>query len=283
MHIPSYKIVLNTALITLSLGSLSLVHAFELGDLGKGSNGKNCAVKCESAPKKGSSVKAKAKKPVVKKEDDADLTMMQKQARQYRGQGFEAQSRGDLQSATSFYQKAVEYDPNYPIPYNDLGVIYEKNGEIDRAEKSYQRAIQADPGYLSAYSNLALIYENNRDLEKAAYYWGKRAELGEAGDPWTTKALQRYNDIRIVTGEVSVDPREQQLLDLVNDVSAKKELWRKDNKELAKHYMEEAEINFRKGNEVLALKKAQDAQQLDPTNDKIIEFIEKLRIRLLSK
>jgi Flp pilus assembly protein TadD len=283
MHIPTYKIILNTTLVTLSIGAFSLAYAFELGDLGKVDNDKGSVASSDSTSQKDVSGKSKKKKPVVKEADDLDLTTLQKQARDYRKQGFEAQSRGDLQNAMSFYQKAIEFDANYPIPYNDLGVIYERNGEIDRAEKSYQSAIQADPGYLSAYSNLALVYENNRDLKNAAYYWGKRAELGEAGDPWTVKARERYNDIRIVTGEVSADPREEQLLDLVKDVSAKKELWRKDNKELAKHYLEEAETSFRKGDEVRALKKAQDAQQLDPTNENIIGFIDKLRIRLLSK
>lgn len=215
--------------------------------------------------------------------DENNLTMLQKQARMYRAQGLEAQARGNLETAMIYYQKAIELDPAYVIAYNDLGIIYEANGQIDRSEESYLKAIKIDPNYLSSYSNLALLYENKRDLKNAYLYWQKRAELGTSDDPWTLKARSRCEDIALILGEKSIDSREEEVLDLVKDVSQEKAFLRKDNKELSKYYFEKAKLNFQKSNNLIALQEALRAHQLDPSNETINEFIEKLETRLLSK
>lgn len=220
--------------------------------------------------------------PADKKED---LTALQQQARQYRRQGFEAQKIGNIESALTFYQKAVELDPLYAMAYNDLGIIYEAQGRLQEAEKSYLQAMQIDPDYLATYSNLALFYESQRDLASAAACWKKRANLGSSEDPWTQKAKQRYEDIRVVISgrPIEEDIREREVVGLLKDVAHQKDLQNKDNKELARTYFEQAKLRFKKGDEVTALKKAIDAKQLDPTNKEIQEFIDKVQIRLLSK
>jgi tetratricopeptide (TPR) repeat protein len=120
---------------------------------------------------------------------------------------------GDLGSALTFYQKAVEIDPNYQVVYNDLGVIYEAMGESERAVASYLHALKIDPNYVSAYSNLALFYEDKRDLEKAAYYWGKRAELGGSDDLWGLKAQLRLKDIQLAKNpSVEIRPKKVEVL-----------------------------------------------------------------------
>jgi tetratricopeptide (TPR) repeat protein len=203
----------------------------------------------------------------------------------YRDNGLEAQRRGDLDLALNYYQKAVELNPGYAVAYNDLGIIYEAKGDTKRAEENYLQAIKLEPDYLSPYSNLALIYENRRDFKDAAYYWKKRSELGSSSDPWTVKAKARYESIQLTNrGESSIaDAREQDVINLTQNISQQKSLLRKSNKELAQDYFIKAKQDFQKGFDLQAYKTALDAAQLDPDNDSIEEFVRKLHIRLLSK
>lgn len=226
--------------------------------------------------------------PPVKKErvagESSNLTHTQQQARDYREKGLQFQQQGDYSSALSFYQKAVELDPTYCVAYNDLGVLYEASGQSSRAEECYLKAVQIDPTYLSGYTNLALYYETKRDFDQAAKYWKKRADLGSPNDPWAKKAQQRYTDITLsLSARPLEDLKEKEALDMVRQVGAEKDLLQKDNKELAKSYFEKAKRNFQKGDDVTAFKQAVDAIQLDPDNDEIEQFVEKIQTRLLSK
>jgi tetratricopeptide (TPR) repeat protein len=217
-------------------------------------------------------------------QEEENLSEIQKQARLYRNEGFQFQQKGDLDSAMKLYQKATILDPGYAVAYNDLGVIYETRGFTDGAEEYYLKAVKINPNYLSAYTNLAWLYEGKRDLEKAIFYWEKRVKLGSSDDPWTEKARQRLKDLRLVLSKRPFrDAQVEEAMDLLADVAAEKALLRKDNKYLAKNYFEKAKISFKKGDEVTALKLAVDAQQLDPSNDEIKEFIEKIQARVLSK
>lgn len=222
--------------------------------------------------------------PGISWEEEKNLSVLQQQARLYRGQGIEYQRTGNLDAAMTLYQKAVDLDPRYAVAFNDLGVVYEAQGKSDRAERSYLQAIRIDPNYLSAYTNLAIVAENNRDLEKAAMFWKKRAELGSSDDPWTQKAKQRLEDIALVsTDDPFEDAREQEIMSLVQDVTAFKASLKKDDKALSRHYFEKAQAKYKEGDEVTAYKIALDAQQFDPTNHEIEEFVTNIQTRLLSK
>jgi tetratricopeptide (TPR) repeat protein len=223
------------------------------------------------------------------------LTGLQEQARLYRKRGLELQSIGDLENATVFYQKAIELDPAYAAVYNDLGVIYEAQGWQDRAEDSYLKAINIDPDYLSPYSNLALLYENKRQLQEAAFFWKRRAELGEPGDPWTDKASKRLEDINLVLGKTTdASYREQEVLNFMQDVSDNLAALKKkpeppfkkiqeDNADIARHYFNKAKQSYEKADYDVALRQALQAQELDPTNKNVAMFIEELQRRLLSR
>ena len=177
---------------------------------------------------------------------EPNLTELQKQARNYRAQGLELQRAGNIDEAMALYQKAIELDPSYPIAYNDLGILYEGKGFIDGAEECYLKAIKIDPDYLSTYANLALVYENKRDLKKAAFYWEKRLELGSPDDPWTQKARQRLEDIRLVLSERPFeDALEQEVVEFLKDVGSQKAIYEKDNKVLAKDYFQKAKVRLK--------------------------------------
>lgn len=215
-----------------------------------------------------------------------DMPELQLQARAYRNQGLEMQKLGQLDEALAFYQKAAEFDPSYAVVFNDLGVVYEAMGDIERAEDSYLQAVRIDPGYLSPYTNLALLSEEKRDMDNAALYWKKRADFGSLDDPLTIKANKRFNDIIAVQELSAILPersREQEIIDLTQEVVSKKVLERRDNGALAQSSFHRAKLSYAKHDDVRALKEAMDAQLLDPNNKEIEEFIEKVQHRLLSK
>lgn len=217
-------------------------------------------------------------------EEEKKLNDLQKLSRVYRQQGVQLQAVGNVGGAASFYRKAIELDPFYAVPYNDLGIIYEMQGNPQSAEESYLRSIQIDPNYLSAYSNLALLYENQRNLEKAAFYWQKRAELGPADDPWTIKASRRLSDVRLALGyDEFGNLTEKEVLGLVKDTSKDKSVLRDDDKALARTHLNKAKLYYKKGDEIQALKEAINAKQIDPASIEINEFIDKVQKRLLSR
>lgn len=121
----------------------------------------------------------------------ASAGSLREEAVNYRVQGYEAQRRGDLAGALSFYQKAAALDATYPTPLNDIGVLLEDQGRLEDAEQSYQKALALNPGYLEAHANLAMLYERMGQKEKAIFHWLKRYQLGDPYDPWTARAEER--------------------------------------------------------------------------------------------
>lgn len=229
--------------------------------------------------------------PKFSKDNADDFTSLQKEARTYYLEGVSCQSKGDLDTAMQLYQKAIILDPFLDAAYNDLGILYEANLDPERAEGAYLKAIEINPRLLGAYSNLASLYESRRDLQKAAYYWQKRADMGLADDPWTQKAQQRIEDIRMV---LAVNPESYKLqketLSMTASVNqdkarqkARKELLKKDDKAKAMDCLEQARALYYKGDEVAALKVAIDAQQLDSGNDEIQEFVDHVQNRVLTR
>ena len=87
----------------------------------------------------------------------------------------------------------------------------------------------------------------------------------------------------VISNRPVQDMREQEIVALMTDVVEYKDILKKDNKALAASYMRKCKLMEQKGDQVTALKMAIDAQQLDPTNEKITEYIDKLQIRNLSK
>jgi len=208
---------------------------------------------------------------------------LKEQARLYRSQGLQLQRIGKLDEALSLYQKAVQLDPRFIVAYNDMGIIYEAKGMPEQAEKSYLKAIELEPGYLSSYSNLALLYESQRDFEKAATYWQKRIDLGSADDPWTQKSKERLDDLFLILGNRPQDIRERQVAGFMRDVAGQKQFRKSDRETSAQEYFTHAQILYKKGKELAAFKEALRAQQLDPDNSEIEEFLAKVQRRLLTK
>ena len=275
------KKIKNIFFLTIIVGTSVFVFAQEESFIPKAKNGIIESSQSAEIKKDTKESKRDAKK---KQKGQEGLTQLQLEARAYRNQGLKYQQIGNIDAALGFYQKAIELDPLYAVAYNDLGVIYEAKGETDRAEDSYLGSIKIDPSYLSACTNLALLYENKRDFNKAAIYWGKRAALGSPEDPWTDKAKKRLSDIQWVSAKSPLrDSREQEVVEFLKEVANKKAILKKDDKALAREHLRKAKKSYDKQDYATAIKEALDAQQLDPGHQVIENFIDKARVRALTK
>ncbi|MFH1355350.1 MAG: tetratricopeptide repeat protein [Candidatus Omnitrophota bacterium] len=217
---------------------------------------------------------------------EEDLSVLQEQARSYRIQGIELQKAGNVDTAKSLYQKAVQLDPAYAAVYNDLGVIYEAEGNIEKAKEHYLKALTLDGYYLSAYTNLALLYEGERDFMEAASFWKKRVEFGLSGEHWTERAKRRLRDIELVMPEESFTGKgveETEVVDLTRNVLSEKHIIREDDAALSEQFFQKAQESYEREDYATALRAAVDAYLLDPTNKEIEQFIQKVQTRALSR
>ncbi len=131
-------------------------------------------------------------------------------AETYRTKGYEAQQRGDIDTAIEWYQKAANLMPEYASPHNDLGVLFETKGWLDKAEAEYEKALAIDPGYKEVHTNLALLYERKGELEKAAFHWMKRYKLGSPDDPWAQEAKTRLEKLGLLNKTEEGKPKTEQ-------------------------------------------------------------------------
>ena len=73
-------------------------------------------------------------------------------------EGLNAQSHGQTQQAVEDFNAAIAKNPATPIPYYDLGVIYQENlNQPSQAAAAYNKALLADPTYKPALYNLAIL------------------------------------------------------------------------------------------------------------------------------
>jgi tetratricopeptide (TPR) repeat protein len=103
--------------------------------------------------------------------------------------------KGDLDEAIKEYNLAIEYNPDYDIAYNNLGVIYlDDLGRVKPAIDLFKKSIECNPNYALAYFNLARSITITGDKIEAA------------------KLYQTAQDINKITNEI--DPEE--IVDKIN-------------------------------------------------------------------
>ena len=76
---------------------------------------------------------------------------------------------GRLDDAIAECRKAIEVDPTFGNPYNDIGAYLIQKGEADEAIPWLERALQAQryASYHFAHMNLGRVYEMKRDWLRA--------------------------------------------------------------------------------------------------------------------
>ena len=100
---------------------------------------------------------------------------------------------GELDSALTNYNKAIELNPENSSVYINRGLTFYKKKDYSAAIADYDKAIELSPGETVAYSNRANAYEKIGDAEKAVADYKKILEL-DADNAAALVALKRIED-----------------------------------------------------------------------------------------
>jgi tetratricopeptide (TPR) repeat protein len=77
--------------------------------------------------------------------------------------------------ALSYYEDAVNLQPQNPEPYYDKGMFYQFSGDYNDAIKTYQELLLVDSTYKKAYYNLGVIYNINKADYAASFTYFNKA------------------------------------------------------------------------------------------------------------
>jgi tetratricopeptide (TPR) repeat protein len=73
----------------------------------------------------------------------------------------------DYQKAESTLLKAIEMQPLWPAPHNNLAGVYLAQGKKNEAIEKYEATLKNNPRNAGAYLSLALLYEKSREFQNA--------------------------------------------------------------------------------------------------------------------
>ncbi len=91
-------------------------------------------------------------------------------------------SKGDFVNAEINFRKAIEKDPTYPIPYNNLGSLAETDKDFALADKMYREAVRIDPTYSAALISIGNRFFQENKPDSAEVYF-RRAVSGNDPGP----------------------------------------------------------------------------------------------------
>jgi tetratricopeptide (TPR) repeat protein len=89
-------------------------------------------------------------------------------------------TRGDFESAITWYQKQIEADPDDGTGYLFLGNLLMRQGNLESSETALQQALAADQVCLDeAHFSLGLVYRSQGRLAEAKTHFESALEIDE--------------------------------------------------------------------------------------------------------
>ncbi|MGC9043318.1 MAG: tetratricopeptide repeat protein [Myxococcota bacterium] len=131
-----------------------------------------------------------------------------KKAIEYNFKGMQMIKDGNYEMAEKSLEIAIEYNKDYPEPYNNLGIIYLRQNKIEKAEKYFSLAIEYNNDFAEAHNNLGYVYLLKGELKKAEQRFKNALNI----DPSFTNA--RLNLARTYILLENLDKAEDELLKL---------------------------------------------------------------------
>lgn len=100
----------------------------------------------------------------------------------YTNLGIEQTNKGEFDKAIETFEKAIELNPKWDLPYFSKAIAHHNKMELQKAQESYLKAIEVNPKMIDAYYNLAqaILAEKPSDdkkLQKALIHLEKAVEL----------------------------------------------------------------------------------------------------------
>ena len=111
--------------------------------------------------------------------------------KQFLNAGNKSYKRGDLSKATSYYEKALKFDPNFYLAYFQLGVLQKKQGQSQAAIRSLNKVLEIKPDHDKTWFTLGTAYETDGKLDMAVEHYQKAIDI----NPGYTKAYGNMGKI----------------------------------------------------------------------------------------
>lgn len=99
-------------------------------------------------------------------------------ARAYNNYGVElSQNMGKYAESIPYFQRAIDMDPLYPDPHNNIAVAFAAVGKIDDGIKALQQALRINPYHPEGYNNLASFLIQKKEYAEAEKALGNALRL----------------------------------------------------------------------------------------------------------
>ena len=92
------------------------------------------------------------------------------------------------------YTKAIQYNPNDPLAYNNRGLAYYKKDEAENAIKDFTKTIELNPNYVDAYNNRGLAHYKRAEADDAIEDFTKAIQLNPNDDKAYNNRGRVYTD-----------------------------------------------------------------------------------------
>jgi tetratricopeptide (TPR) repeat protein len=86
-------------------------------------------------------------------------------------------SQGKFEEAAKAYQEAIDKEPDEPIYYNNLGIIYSRLEKYEEAIEVYKKMFEIQPESYSVNKSLGELYGAKKEYREALLYFIKAVEL----------------------------------------------------------------------------------------------------------
>jgi len=97
--------------------------------------------------------------------------------KQFLNAGNKSYRRGNLGKATNYYQKALEFDPNFYLAYYQLGVLEKKLGNSQTSIDHLNKVIEIKPNHYKTWFTLGSVHESDGNTELAIEHYSKAIEI----------------------------------------------------------------------------------------------------------
>ena len=98
-------------------------------------------------------------------------------AQQHNDLGVAYEQKGDFNLAAKEYEKAVQKNRDWVIPYLNLGHLYYRQGKLDQAERTLREGIRIKGDHPDLLNNLACVMMEKGELKNALYLVDKAIYL----------------------------------------------------------------------------------------------------------
>lgn len=85
--------------------------------------------------------------------------------------------RGELETATGFFERALRSKPDYAEGFDNLGLIRHRQGRLDEAVSYFREALRRDPELPTAHSNLGIVLVQQGNTSEALDHFREAVRL----------------------------------------------------------------------------------------------------------